>query len=170
MREALRLARAKVKEFMDLSRIDSAGLGRYEDPKLGGRVMSLIQLVYVSRPFGFDEQTLSHILFKARHNNARDDITGALICRADLYLQLIEGPKAAIDALYVKIRADDRHIEVKKRLQRVVSERMFGAWAMKDDPARSWMWTQDEVDAGAVEAASEAQILAVFERVRAEIR
>jgi hypothetical protein len=131
--------------------------------------MLLMQLIYVSRPFGFDEQVLSHILFKARHNNARDNITGALICRADLYLQLIEGPKAAIEALYVKIRADDRHIEVTRRLQRVVSDRMFGAWAMKDDPARSWMWTQDQVNAGAVEAASEADILGIFTRVRAEI-
>ena len=131
--------------------------------------MLLMQLIYVSRPFGFDEQVLSHILFKARHNNARDDITGALICRADLYLQLIEGPQAAIEAVYVKILADDRHIEVKKRLQRVVTARMFPEWAMKDDPARSWMWDQAQVDDGAVERASEAEILAVFERVRHEM-
>ncbi len=131
--------------------------------------MPLMQLIYVSRPFGFDEQVLSHILFKARHNNARDDITGALICRADLYLQLIEGPQAAIEAVYVKILADDRHIEVKKRLQRVVTARMFPEWAMKDDPARSWMWDQAQVDDGAVERASEAEILAVFERVRHEM-
>jgi hypothetical protein len=39
---------------------------------------------------------------------------------------------------------------------------------MRDDPARSWMWTQEEVSAGAVSAAIPAQILAIFERLAAE--
>ena len=130
--------------------------------------MSLMQLVYVSRPFGFDEATLSHILFQARDHNPRVGITGALICRGDIYLQLLEGPETAIEALYKNIRLDDRHVEVKKLLQRAVSDRMFPTWAMKDDPARSWMWTQAEVDDGAVDRASEVEILAVFERVKAE--
>lgn len=130
--------------------------------------MSLIQLVYVSRPFGFDAATLSHILLRARFNNARDGITGALICRADIYLQLLEGPAAAIDALYAKIRLDDRHIEINKLLQRPVLERMFPDWAMKDDPAHSWMWDQTQVDDGAVERATESEILSVFERVRGQ--
>ena len=128
--------------------------------------MSLIQLVYASRPFGFDEQVLSHILFKARYNNARDDITGALICRGDLYLQLIEGPPPAIERLYAKIRADDRHVEVRKLVQTMVTERMFPLWAMKDDPAQSWMWSQDQVDDGAVDRATESEILEIFQRVK----
>ena len=129
--------------------------------------MSLIQLVYASRPFGFDAATLSHILLRARFNNARDGITGALICRGDLYLQLLEGPQAEIDALYAKIRVDDRHVEVRKLLQRPITDRMFPDWAMKDDPAYSWMWTQAQVDDGAMDQASAADILAVFARVAA---
>ncbi len=35
----------------------------------------------------------------ARRHNPRDQITGALICRHDLYLQLIETVAASIDAL-----------------------------------------------------------------------
>ena len=54
----------------------------------------LIQLIYSSRPFGFDEATLNGILMFARRNNPREAITGALICRHDLYLQLLEGPPA----------------------------------------------------------------------------
>jgi Sensors of blue-light using FAD len=128
----------------------------------------LMQLIYASRPFGFDEQVLSHILFKARHNNARDNITGALICRADLYLQLLEGPEGAITSLYAKIRQDDRHVEVRKLLQAEVTERLFPNWAMKDDPVRSWMWSQDEVDAGAVDKASGGEVMAVFARLARE--
>jgi Sensors of blue-light using FAD len=58
--------------------------------------MSLLQLIYASTPFGFDNPTLNQILSVARRNNARDDVTGALICRADIYMQLLEGPCAAV--------------------------------------------------------------------------
>ena len=60
--------------------------------------MSLIQLIYPSTPFGFDNPTLNNILSVARRNNARDGISGALICRADLYLQMLEGPRSAVTA------------------------------------------------------------------------
>ncbi len=48
--------------------------------------MSLMQLIYASTPFGFDNTTLNKILSVARRRNAQDQITGALVCRADLYL------------------------------------------------------------------------------------
>ncbi len=74
--------------------------------------MSLMQIIYVSQPFGFDEATLNSILMDARRNNLRDDVTGALICRADAYLQLIEGPEVAIRATYARIASDNRHLDV----------------------------------------------------------
>ena len=70
----------------------------------------------------------------ARRNNPRDAITGVLICRNDLYLQLLEGPQAAVEARYSSIARDDRHLEVVKRLSRPVTERLFPNWAMRDDP------------------------------------
>lgn len=130
--------------------------------------MGLVQLVYTSRPFGFDYGILSSILTTAWQNNTRDDITGALVCRADIYLQLLEGPEAAVQATYAKIRQDDRHLEVTRRVLRPVTQRMFAEWAMRDDPAQTWLWTQAEVDAGAVDRAGEDEMLAVFRRVKAE--
>ena len=50
------------------------------------------QLIYASRPFGYDDLTLTSILMQARENNARNGITGALICREDVFLQILEGP------------------------------------------------------------------------------
>jgi Sensors of blue-light using FAD len=130
---------------------------------------ALTQLIYVSRPFGFNAAVLDDILTVSRFNNARDGITGALICRADLYLQLIEGPDSAIAATYARIAADqDRHVDVQLLLSRSVEAPMFPKWAMRDDPARSWMWSHEEVSAGAVRLATPAQILAIFERVAAE--
>ena len=129
----------------------------------------LIQLIYSSKPFGFDEATLSAILLIARRNNPRDAITGALICRNDVYLQLLEGPQAAVEARYGSIARDRRHLEVVKRVSRPVTERLFPTWAMRDDPARSWMWTATEIDQGALDRAAPAEFIAVFDRLAAEI-
>ncbi len=125
----------------------------------------LIQLIYSSQPFGFDTAMLNGILIIARRNNPRDDITGALICRRDLYLQLLEGPREAVEARYRRIARDDRHLEVVQRVSRPVTERLFPTWAMRDDPARSWLWTAKEVDDGALDRATPEDFIAVFERL-----
>ncbi len=132
-------------------------------------VTDLIQLIYSSRPFGFDDAALNGILMIARRNNPRDAITGALICRHDLYLQLLEGPLAAVEARYDRIASDDRHLEVVKRVSRPVTERMFPNWAMRDDPARSWMWTAKEISQGALDRAEPADFIAIFGRLAAEV-
>ncbi len=130
--------------------------------------MDLIQVIYSSRPFGFDQGVLNAILVQSRRNNAAFGITGALICRADLYLQLLEGPPAAVDAAYQRIAVDSRHADVTLHVRKTVTERLFGAWAMRDDPARSWLWTQGEIADGALSRASDADIVAVFTRLAAE--
>lgn len=130
--------------------------------------MALTQLIYSSRPFGFDDAILSQILMVARRNNANANVTGCLICRGDLYLQLLEGPEEAIARLYDAILEDDRHIEVTLRMQRGTGMRMFDGWAMRDDPAQSWLWSKDEVDAGALDRATAQDFLAVFQRVADE--
>ena len=128
----------------------------------------MIQLIYASRPFDFDEGTLVAILTVARSLNARDGITGALICRADLYLQLLEGPQETVDAAYQRIIRDRRHLDVRLLSRRDVAERLFPAWAMRNDPARSWMWTREEVSAGAVDRATGPEAVAIFERLARE--
>jgi hypothetical protein len=127
--------------------------------------MPVTQLIYTSRPFGFDDTILSQILLTARRNNANANVSGCLICRGDLYLQLLEGPEEAVARLYDSILEDDRHLEVTRRVQRQTETRMFDGWAMRDDPAQSWLWTKAEVDAGALDRADAAQFLAVFQRV-----
>lgn len=128
----------------------------------------MIQLIYASHPFGFDDAMLAGILLDARRCNARDGVTGLLICRADLYLQLLEGPEAQVDAAYRRIAKDDRHTDLTLLSRRTTSHRLFPRWAMRDDPARSWLWTKAEVDAGALERASATEVLGVFERIAGE--
>lgn len=130
--------------------------------------MSLLQLVYASRPFGFDDLALSGILNSARLNNERDGITGALICREDLYLQLLEGPRPAVIAAFERIMRDDRHTEVVTLVTSDVHTRLFPEWAMRHDPARSWMWTAAEVRDGAIAKTTPAEVRGVFTRLASE--
>lgn len=126
--------------------------------------MSFWQRIYVSRPFGYDATMLDSILATSRMRNARDDITGALICRSDVFLQLLEGPKGQVEATFDRICQDDRHVEVTGLVAEDVPDRLFPAWAMKHDPAVSWMWSPVEVHMGALHAASKVAIREVFVR------
>jgi len=89
-------------------------------------------------------------------------------CRADLYLQLLEGRESAVEATFARIKRDDRHLEVRRLFRGAARERLFPGWAMRDDPARSWMWTQAEVADGAVENAAADELFGVFSRLALE--
>jgi hypothetical protein len=127
--------------------------------------MPITQLIYASRPFGYDDLDLLTILSSARRNNVRDGITGALICREDLYMQLLEGREAQVQAAYRRIEADSRHTEVRLLCSDEMETRLFPQWAMRHDPARSWMWSREEVSAGAAERATADQARAIFARL-----
>jgi hypothetical protein len=130
--------------------------------------MTLLQVIYASRPFGFDDLALAGILASARPNNSRDGITGCLICREDLYLQLLEGPPDAVTAAFARILRDDRHTEIAKLVSAEAGARLFPEWAMRDDPAQSWMWSAEQVRAGAIARATADEVRGVFVRLAAE--
>lgn len=128
--------------------------------------MSLYRIIYSSRPFGYDSSMLNGILMQARRANERDDITGALICREDIFLQLLEGPEDKVKDTVARIKRDDRHIEVRMHVEKHVSDRMFGQWAMLHDPVATWIWTQAEIDDDVIERATEAEVEGFFQRLR----
>ena len=119
-------------------------------------------MIYASTPFGFSEGDLDHILIKSRYNNDKNNITGALLCRDDLYLQYLEGPEKEIDSTYSKIIRDDRHTEVQLLKSGMSTRRLFANWAMKDDPVRSWMWTKEEIDGRVLERVPETEAMEIF--------
>ena len=130
--------------------------------------MKLMQLVYCSQPFGFSLEILSAILVASRANNRKYDITGALICRSDIFLQLLEGPEQQVKNTYDAIQNDDRHVNVYNLINRPVEKRLFPAWAMKDDPVKTWMWSQEEVSNGIVKSLSEKEVEEVFLKLSKE--
>ncbi len=127
--------------------------------------MLMQQLIYASRPFGYDTSHLAGILSASRVRNAQNDITGALICRADIYLQLLEGPVGKTENTFERICKDDRHTEVRVLVRSQVEDRLFPDWAMRHDPAASWLWTKKEIDAGALDNASVRDVRSVFLRL-----
>ncbi len=129
--------------------------------------MALLQLTYASQPFGFNGPSLAGILLDARRCNERDGITGALICRDDLFLQMLEGPEDKVEATLNRIIKDDRHLDVRPMSRTVIANtgRLFPTWAMRDDPAQSWVWSRADIDNGALDRATDTDVIAIFERL-----
>ena len=127
--------------------------------------MPLTRMIYSSRPIAFSEVVLRDILGTAQRRNIEDSISGCLLCREDIYLQLLEGPRAAVDRVYDSIRADPRHKAVMQLLYETAGERMFAGWSMRTDMLRSHMWSAEQVAESDVEASSRGELLKAFEQM-----
>ena len=91
----------------------------------------MLQIGYFSASVGAQDANAIHkILLGARKANKRDSITGLLVAGGGRYLQVIEGPQAAVEALYSNIRADLRHRAIATFMNRKITERSFGSWSM----------------------------------------
>ena len=132
--------------------------------------MHLVQLIYHSRPFGFDASALDDIVGVARKHDRRRGVTGALLCRSDLYLQMLEGTREAVTRTFGRILDDERHSDVVLVTVHDIDERLFRDWDMRDDLPRPWMWSREQVAAGALRDADAAAFRAVFERLAREPR
>ena len=132
--------------------------------------MALSSLIYCSQPFGYDQPMLNGILADARTYNPKNHITGALICREDIFLQLLEGPEDKILLTYNRILNDDRHLDIELLVQEPCDDRLFPTWSMKDDPAKTWFWTKNEIDAGILTSVSKNDLLGVFDRIALNLR
>ena len=132
--------------------------------------MVLSRIIYCSQPFGYDQPMLNGILADARTYNPKNHITGALICREDIFLQLLEGPEDKILLTYNRILNDDRHLDIELLVQEPCDDRLFPTWSMKDDPAKTWFWTKDEIDAGILTSVSKNDLLGVFDRIALNLK
>jgi hypothetical protein len=128
--------------------------------------MDIFRSIYTSRPFGFDAAMLNGILADARRANTRDGITGALICREDIYLQWLEGPEDKVRQALARISRDDRHLEVRVHVAETAPQHVFGEWAMLHDPATSWIWSMQQVAEDAPERATPEEVTGFFLKLR----
>lgn len=91
----------------------------------------LIRLLYVSRAVGPQTSTVTAMILKtARAHNRGQDITGVLCQGQDLYLQVLEGERSRVNALYARILADPRHCDVELLHFEENDRRRFPDWSM----------------------------------------
>ncbi len=90
----------------------------------------LTRLIYVSRALSPLPLDLKNILASARKNNEGLGLTGALCFLNGVYMQYLEGEQETIDMLYLRIRDDRRHSEVRMLERCNIEERTFPTWSM----------------------------------------
>lgn len=91
----------------------------------------MISIVYVSAArHAFTPAELEALLEKSRANNRRDGVSGVLLYRDGDFLQVLEGPEAAVRRTYERIARDQRHGGVIVLDESEISQRNFGDWSM----------------------------------------
>lgn len=114
---------------------------------------SLVRLVYLSEcaiPHGKGHfrAEIADILCKCERNNTPAGITGILVHDRGRFIQLLEGPEAALDRLFAQIRSDKRHTSVTVLLREPCLDRLVPDWSMaflnagdatlRDDQESGW--------------------------------
>ena len=91
----------------------------------------LVRLMYASRAAeSVTHDELIAILKKARAHNPTVGVTGVLCLSAGIFLQVLEGGRNAVSALYNRIAADPRHHDVVLLSFEEIGERNFAGWSM----------------------------------------
>lgn len=91
----------------------------------------LVRLLYVSRAVpAVDHEELLAILRKSKANNPALGVTGVLCFSEGIFLQVLEGGRAAVNRLYNRIAADARHTQVELLAYEEIGERRFAGWSM----------------------------------------
>lgn len=91
----------------------------------------LVRLLYASRAVSaVTTETIETILQQSRSTNPALGVTGILCHGGDVYMQVLEGGRVAVNELYNKIVRDPRHHEVLLLHYEEVSERRFAGWTM----------------------------------------
>jgi len=91
----------------------------------------LVRLLYASRsakPIGAD--VIESILAQSRKHNPELGVTGILCQSGDVFMQVLEGGRAAVNQLYNQIVRDERHRDVIVLHYEEIQERRFGGWTM----------------------------------------
>lgn len=91
----------------------------------------LTRLLYVSTAVGpVTTAVTGTILRSAQSHNAASGITGVLCQGRSVYLQVLEGERSQVEALYERIARDKRHHNLVLRQQEDIKARRYGKWAM----------------------------------------
>lgn len=92
---------------------------------------ALSALVYVSTAVHeLAEAEIVHLLVRARRRNRDRGVTGVLLYAGGNFMQLLEGPRLAVDHVYEIIQQDPLHRGLIELQRRPIADRAFARWSM----------------------------------------
>lgn len=92
--------------------------------------MNLCRLVYYSERNPAVALDLRTLIATCHKNNAPRSLTGLLHFNGTYFLQVLEGGRADVSAIYHRIATDPRHINLIILSTGDVRERLFPTWSM----------------------------------------
>jgi len=100
----------------------------------------MLSLIYVSTSVEMmKDDELLDILKVSRENNQEGEVTGMLLYKGGNFMQVLEGPDDAVNAVFEKIKKDPRHKDVSVLSREQIQKRQFSSWEMAfqnlDNPA-----------------------------------
>lgn len=91
----------------------------------------LVRLLYASRaPHPITPELVESILTQCRTHNPQEGITGTLCFGGNIFMQVLEGGREAVNHLYNRIVRDPRHEHIVLLHYEEISERRFAGWTM----------------------------------------
>lgn len=91
----------------------------------------MLRLLYIStarkKP---DPSWIDALLRVSRRRNEEDGITGLLVAGGMRFMQVLEGPDAAVCATMARIRRDPAHDDLVELARDAVETRIFPHWSM----------------------------------------
>ena len=91
----------------------------------------LVRLLYASRAANeFDADALNLIVKQSKRNNQEHGVTGLLCYSGNLFMQVLEGGRGAVNRIYNRIASDPRHGDVELLCYEEIDERRFAGWSM----------------------------------------
>lgn len=89
------------------------------------------RIIYCSQAsYDIAPEELVTLLEISRRNNEPVGLSGMLLYSSQSFLQVLEGEAAALEATYARVKADDRHTNLRLLLDAEVAAPLFPDWTM----------------------------------------
>jgi hypothetical protein len=118
----------------------------------------LYRVLYSSHAHPISKAQLLDLLEQARSYNVAHHLTGVLLYSEGRFVQLIEGPEAAVRALYERIANDSRHHDLESVKASPIISRQFAEWSMDFGFA---LWPEGEAAPGPDKPATDLPALSI---------
>lgn len=92
--------------------------------------MNLTRLVYYSQCNPSEKLDTAALIAVCQRNNMRQNLTGILHYNGDHFVQVLEGGRVEVSALYHRISRDPRHANIILLSCTDARERLFSKWSM----------------------------------------